>query len=687
MSEYHDKRDRLLSPLRTRVIRQQRWLPDSPEPPTENFIPRARGSEPGVPSEEAHPFSGSRDEPRQVPFMSMTSEEQIIWEMDDWPARDRLLPGTLVGKEYRIEKVIGVGGFGVVYQAFNPRLEHQVAIKVLDRRLSQDPEWVERFRREVIAVNRIRHRHVVEVWSQDFLADGRAYYVMTLLDGKTLFQRLDEVEGERLSFTEALPIFRAIASALDAAHDIDIIHRDLKPENVFITGDREIKVLDFGIAKVSAQGCGHDTETGTLQAGTPRYMSPEQIICGPITRQSDIYALGVLVFRTLTGQFPIDEGRMDIRKAHLTEAPRIPSSLIPTLRSMDEAILHMLAKNSKDRPISASRAVDALARAYRPTTVRHIRRAPDTTVEKLARCQGVTLILQGPRGFGKHALLERYMRLCAAEHKERVHVDFEQFDAAVLASYSVFLRELGMSLAHELDVTGDFDNAVTNLKFSRLVDKLQAQVDSPIVLILDHIECLFDAPYRDDFFSMVRSWHNRRMKGANGRRRNRWLSTDIVLVTSGDPNLLIIDPSMSPFNVGTTIKLGPLSVVESLDLNDIFGSPLGERDARALHRRLGGHPELTHMAYQFLERTGRADDRDIADSVRRFVSSDPVFDKFVNRFRKRVDLLEFFRVFAKNPRHRTDHKVTQELLSAGLIRMDGTDVVPASPIFVELFRQ
>ena len=178
---------------------------------------------------------------------------------------DRDVPaGEMVG-EYRIVSKLGEGGFGTVYRGEHPVIGKAVAIKVLSRQLSSSPEMVSRFIAEARAANQVRSRHIIDIFAFGALPDGRQYFVMELLDGKTLEDHLRE--RGRLSPSETVTILRGVARALDAAHAAGIVHRDLKPENVFLVDEEDgvviPKLLDFGIAKLMGDATGsHKTRTG-----------------------------------------------------------------------------------------------------------------------------------------------------------------------------------------------------------------------------------------------------------------------------------------------------------------------------------------------------------------------------------------------------------------------------------------
>jgi eukaryotic-like serine/threonine-protein kinase len=277
--------------------------------------------------------------------------------------------GQTVG-EYRVESKIGEGGFGAVYRAVHPLIGKTVAIKVLHRQYSSNPQMVSRFVAEARAVNQIKNRNIIDIFSFGALEDGRQYYVMELLDGMTLDAYVKR-KG-RVAPDEALPIFRGIARALDAAHATGIAHRDLKPENVFLLFDDDgtifPKLLDFGIAKLLGDSgmSAHKTRTGT-PLGTPYYMSPEQCRGRNVDHRTDIYSFGVLVFETLTGRLLFEgEDLMEILMQHTSSPPRRPSVVRPELPpGLDAPVLAFLEKDPALRPPSVSAGVDALAIAAR----------------------------------------------------------------------------------------------------------------------------------------------------------------------------------------------------------------------------------------------------------------------------------------------------------------------------------
>ncbi len=273
-----------------------------------------------------------------------------------------LVVGSMVG-EYRVEGKLGQGGFGAVFKAQHPLIGKMVAIKVLSTRFSADREMVSRFIAEAKAVNQIRHRNIIDIFSFGWL-ERRCYYVMEYVDGETLDARISH---GALPLSEALPILKAIARALDAAHVKGIAHRDLKAENVFLGTDTDgavfPKLLDFGIAKLMASedGIGHKTRTGAPM-GTPYYMSPEQTRGRGVDHRTDLYAFGVLVYLMLTQKYPLDgDDFMTILMRQVSDEPEPASTHVAGLpERVDQVIAWLMRKSPDERPADLMTAVRAL---------------------------------------------------------------------------------------------------------------------------------------------------------------------------------------------------------------------------------------------------------------------------------------------------------------------------------------
>jgi serine/threonine-protein kinase len=264
------------------------------------------------------------------------------------------LPAGYVVGEYRVDKVLGRGGMGTVYAGVQPVIEKQVAIKLLNTQFSADENLVRRFVDEARAVNRIRHANIIDIFSFGQIADGRQYFVMEYLEGKTLAERMEKGD---LTGDEMPTFLVQICDALDAAHGENIVHRDLKPENVWIVtpkrGKPFVKLLDFGIAKLLSSGERSTTQTGMVM-GTPHYMSPEQCHGKAVDHRTDIYAMGVMLYQLYSGRLPFSgETFAEILAKQIIDTPPPPSKYAQIPAELDKLIMKCLAKDPAGRPQSA----------------------------------------------------------------------------------------------------------------------------------------------------------------------------------------------------------------------------------------------------------------------------------------------------------------------------------------------
>ncbi len=260
-----------------------------------------------------------------------------------------LNPGQMFANRYRIEQVLGRGGMGVVYKASDTQLDETVAIKTLPGDVMQrSPEDLERFKREIRLARKITHRNVLRTYDYGE-AEGVYFISMEFVRGYTLSELLGEAAGRQMAPRAAMGISRQICRGLQAAHEQGIIHRDIKPQNVLIDAKGEVKLMDFGIARMT------ETSEAMTQAGlivgTPHYMSPEQVQGKQLDPRSDVYALGVLIYEMLAGRRPFDSSSLTgVLTAHITETPRPLIDLKPEIGERVNAIvMRCLAKDPKAR--------------------------------------------------------------------------------------------------------------------------------------------------------------------------------------------------------------------------------------------------------------------------------------------------------------------------------------------------
>ena len=240
-----------------------------------------------------------------------------------------LTAGQSFGPRYHIIRVLGAGGMGVVYQAWDAELGVAVALKVIRPEVLQDPgsagEVEKRFKRELVLARQVTHKHVVRIHDLGEL-DGIKYLTMPFVEGENLAEVLKR-EG-KLPVPRALSIAKQVASGLGAAHEVGVVHRDLKPENIMIAADGGALIMDFGISR-SVGGTGTATALGAVM-GTLEYMAPEQAQGQPVDHRADIYSFGLLLYDMLTGRQRIArrDNAMSEMMSRMTQAP-------PTIRSLD----------------------------------------------------------------------------------------------------------------------------------------------------------------------------------------------------------------------------------------------------------------------------------------------------------------------------------------------------------------
>jgi serine/threonine protein kinase len=308
-----------------------------------------------------------------------------------------------LSRRFRIVRRLGAGGMGTVYLADQIGVGNRpVALKVLNRKLLDDPEFLLRFQNEAGSTGRIHHPNVVTIYEAAQADDGTPYIAMEFLDGQTLRDALSERGA--LPLDECAEILRQTAHGLNAAHKLGIIHRDLKPDNIFLTqgegGELVVKVVDFGIAKLR-ESVTH-TITGMV-LGTPAYMSSEQaagIRSDQLDLRSDVYSLGIVVYEMITGSLPFhSETPLGYLRKHMLEPPpplRTFASGMPVPTPVEAVVMKALAKsrddrfasaldfsNQFDRAVSSSLPTDTLpvTREVKPFEVTQPAQVPDPVVK------------------------------------------------------------------------------------------------------------------------------------------------------------------------------------------------------------------------------------------------------------------------------------------------------------------
>ena len=270
--------------------------------------------------------------------------------------------GSRIGP-FEVVDLLGAGGMGAVYRAYDPRLRREVAIKVLPPALSGDPERLQRFEREALAVARLAHPNILAIHDIG-THEGSPYLVTELLEGTTLREKIN---GAPLPGRRAVEYAIEIARGLAAAHEHGIVHRDIKPENLFITRDGRVKILDFGIAKLTDVDAATDATAATLTVpgfgplGTAAYMSPEQARGLHADHRADLFSLGVVLYEMLSGVSPFKRGTAaEAMTAILREEPPELADPVICPPALNRIVRHCLVKEPSERFQSARDLVFAL---------------------------------------------------------------------------------------------------------------------------------------------------------------------------------------------------------------------------------------------------------------------------------------------------------------------------------------
>ncbi|MEM6293646.1 MAG: protein kinase [Myxococcota bacterium] len=303
------------------------------------------------------------------------------------------LVGRTIAGRYRVESLLGVGGMAAVFRAHHEGLGRDVAIKVLHPNLSVNEEMSARFDREARSASRLDHPNCVQVTDFGSTDDGMKYMVMQLLEGGELTAKL----GKRLTSPRAVELVLQILRGLEHAHGKGVVHRDIKPENVFVTtdhdGDEVLKLVDFGIAKLTGAGSGdtHKTTAG-LVFGTPAYMSPEQAMGVEADSRADLYSVGVLFYQMLAGRVPIDSDDPValVRMQVSVDPDPLPSSVPPVVA----AVVGRLMEKDRDKRFQAATEVIETLEGIEPLLVdEHI---SEISMEIPAANTGTTSVLLEP---------------------------------------------------------------------------------------------------------------------------------------------------------------------------------------------------------------------------------------------------------------------------------------------------
>ncbi|MEY4545584.1 MAG: hypothetical protein RL685_1779 [Pseudomonadota bacterium] len=344
----------------------------------------------------------------------------------------RLARGTRISV-YRIESVLGEGGMGVVYRAWDEVVGRPVAIKCLHTNLAGDPDIRRRFAREARVLRSYQHANVIQVY--DFVEfDYLLGIVMELVDGPSLVQYLSKWRG-RMPLVEIRELFSGVLLAIEEGHNQGIVHRDLKPDNILVSGEGDVrhpKVVDFGIAKI-LEGTTYTMSGAFL--GTCCYMSPEQVQHpAAADHRADIYSLGVTLYQMCTGRVPFEGNHFSVMMAHVQQAPRPPRELRADIpEALECLILDALAKDPAHRPATCEQFRVRLEEALQAIP-RGPSRAQAASLPAVVKAEaGVEMILVSAGGFQM------------GRERRTVYLDAFYMDATPVTNrdYSTFVETTG----------------------------------------------------------------------------------------------------------------------------------------------------------------------------------------------------------------------------------------------------
>ncbi len=351
--------------------KSQRWgridelLDQALEMPQENvsaFLDDACGDDMELRREvesllDADRASGSFMESPVENYAAALADETLL--LAEQPPTDQLTADPLAGRQlgpYRVKRGIGGGGMGVVYEAVDTRLDRKVALKLLPLAVSSVPDAKERFVREARAASALDHPNICTIYDIGETEGGRMFIVMAYYEGETLERRMSQGP---LAIDEARDIAIQVALGLERAHAAGIVHRDIKPANIIVTAHGEVKILDFGVAKMSGVA---DLTVSGASPGTPAYMSPEQARGEAVDARTDIWSLAAMLYQMLAGRRPF-AGRSEV-EIYLAIQDRTPQPLgqlrdaVP--EALERAVMAGLSKEPEDRPRSIGEWLESL---------------------------------------------------------------------------------------------------------------------------------------------------------------------------------------------------------------------------------------------------------------------------------------------------------------------------------------
>ncbi len=560
----------------------------------------------------------------------------------------KMLAGQQIGP-YCVLAFVGAGGMGQIYLAEDTRLNRKVALKLLPKDFTRDEERVRRFKQEARAASALNHPNILTIFEIGE-AEGLHFIATEFIDGVTLRQKLKEGP---VKLTEALEIIIQAANALAAAHEAGIVHRDIKPENVMLRRDGYVKVLDFGIAKLTEQFVAEcstvtddftglteplKTEPGKIM-GTAHYISPDQLLGLELDGRSNVFSLGVVLYELVAGHAPFEGATTGaVIAAILNQEPlplarfaravpaelerivekalqkdreqryQLSKDLLLDLKNLKlELEVEAKLKRTAIPPSSAEPKLPAPARGPRRKKLEpvggavpldsqyYIERATDAEFHEAIQRQDSIVLVKGARQVGKTSLLARGLHRARAAGTRVVLTDFQSLSADFLESPEKLILALAETLADQLDLDAHPSESWNSfmspgINFERFLRReVLTKIEKQVVWGLDEVDRLFSCSFGSDIFGLFRAWHNKRALDPE----SPWQRLTLVIAYATEAHLFITDLNQSPFNVGTRLALEDFSYEQVAELNERYGAPLRDRaEIARYYRLLSGHPYL-----------------------------------------------------------------------------------------------
>ncbi len=555
--------------------------------------------------------------------------------------------GRKIGR-YTILSLLGAGGMGEVYKARDMRLHRLVAMKLLPGDSTTDQDLIRRFHQEARAVSALNHPNIVTIFEIGCSA-GTHFIVSEFIDGQTLRNRL---RSGRLEMRQCLDIAIQTTEALSAAHQAGVIHRDIKPENIMLRRDGYVKVLDFGLAKLTRQFSRDLRQVETIPGkvvGTVRYMSPEQLLDQEVDVRTDIFSLGTVFYEMSAGHAPFERaGTLEEAGAILHEdAPPLELHFPAVPPAYARLVSRALAKNQVERYQSARDLLADLKSLQMEIAVQvrtsdnalvqsekgfhsatgasddqstapfppsfpplqlepvggalpldsdfYIVRATDNEFHAAVERHDSIVLVKGARQIGKTSLLARGLQKARQAGGRVVLTDFQTLSSRSFESidrlFSTLVELIAEQLGLDIAPSRKWNRSFSpGVNLERVLRReILAQVPSFLVWGLDEVDRLFSCEFGSEVFGIFRSWHNKRALDPEGP----WRRLTLAMAYATEAHLFITDLNQSPFNVGTRLVLEDFSIEQVEELNRRYGCPLRTKaDVSGFYRLVGGHPYL-----------------------------------------------------------------------------------------------